>query len=279
MTPSAAPASRRSSSRWAAPERSGTRAGKRSSRGPAAPEHVGPLTRPSAGSCLTPTSDPTECHDLAAERTGRSSRSSSACGGSRPGATRRSRWRTATPSRSSPPERPQLSEAPLPLRLLPRRGRGARVGRPRTSATAHTPSPPRSTSTPRRRSGVLFSQGSRFGGHALYIKDGQLKYAYNWRRRCSCRSSSPTEPVPTRARGPVGLLRAGRRHDAHRRDAKPAHPGAEGRRGTGSRPSRGSSGSAAGGWSSGGRAASRSPTTTRASAPWAFAGGTIHKRR
>jgi arylsulfatase len=29
-------------------------------------------------------------------------------------------------------------------------------------------------------SGVLFSQGSRFGGHALYLKDGKLKYVYNW---------------------------------------------------------------------------------------------------
>ncbi len=29
-------------------------------------------------------------------------------------------------------------------------------------------------------SGVLFSHGSRFGGHALYIKDGKLKYVYNF---------------------------------------------------------------------------------------------------
>ena len=29
-------------------------------------------------------------------------------------------------------------------------------------------------------SGVLFAHGSRFGGHALYIKDGKLKYDYNW---------------------------------------------------------------------------------------------------
>lgn len=28
--------------------------------------------------------------------------------------------------------------------------------------------------------GVLFSHGARFGGHALYIKDGRLKYVYNW---------------------------------------------------------------------------------------------------
>ena len=29
-------------------------------------------------------------------------------------------------------------------------------------------------------SGVIFSQGSRFGGHALYVKDGRLKYVYNF---------------------------------------------------------------------------------------------------
>jgi len=28
--------------------------------------------------------------------------------------------------------------------------------------------------------GVLFSHGARFGGHALYVKDGRLKYAYNF---------------------------------------------------------------------------------------------------
>ena len=28
--------------------------------------------------------------------------------------------------------------------------------------------------------GILFSQGSRFGGHALYIKDNKLRYVYNW---------------------------------------------------------------------------------------------------
>jgi arylsulfatase len=28
--------------------------------------------------------------------------------------------------------------------------------------------------------GVLFSQGSRFGGHALYIRDRRLHYVYNW---------------------------------------------------------------------------------------------------
>ena len=27
---------------------------------------------------------------------------------------------------------------------------------------------------------MLFSHGARFGGHALYIKDGTLKYVYNF---------------------------------------------------------------------------------------------------
>ena len=28
--------------------------------------------------------------------------------------------------------------------------------------------------------GVLFAHGSPFGGHALYLKDGKLKYVYNY---------------------------------------------------------------------------------------------------
>jgi hypothetical protein len=29
-------------------------------------------------------------------------------------------------------------------------------------------------------SGVLFAHGSRFGGHALYVKDNRLHYVYNF---------------------------------------------------------------------------------------------------
>ena len=28
--------------------------------------------------------------------------------------------------------------------------------------------------------GVTFAHGGRFGGHALYLKDGKLHYVYNW---------------------------------------------------------------------------------------------------
>ncbi len=43
---------------------------------------------------------------------------------------------------------------------------------------------------------MLFAQGSRFGGHALYLKDGKLKYVYNWVGDSS-RSSSRPSPLPT----------------------------------------------------------------------------------
>jgi arylsulfatase len=45
-------------------------------------------------------------------------------------------------------------------------------------------------------SGVLFAQGSRFGGHALYIKDRKLKYVYNWVGQFEQVVES-SQPIPT----------------------------------------------------------------------------------
>ena len=44
--------------------------------------------------------------------------------------------------------------------------------------------------------GVLFAHGARFGGHALYIKDGKLKYAYNYVGEFEQIVDS-SKPVPT----------------------------------------------------------------------------------
>jgi arylsulfatase len=44
--------------------------------------------------------------------------------------------------------------------------------------------------------GVLFAHGCRFGGHALYIKDGKLKYDYNYVGEFDQYVES-SEPVPT----------------------------------------------------------------------------------
>jgi arylsulfatase len=44
--------------------------------------------------------------------------------------------------------------------------------------------------------GVLFSQGARAGGHALYVKDGRLHYTYNWLGENEQTISSDTEITP-----------------------------------------------------------------------------------
>ena len=76
---------------------------------------------------------------------------------------------------------------------------------------------------------MLFAHGSRFGGHALYIKDRKLKYVYNFvglrgagRRVDRSRAD--------RARRDLRVVRAGRRLDARRGDADAAHPRGAGRR-------------------------------------------------
>ena len=49
-----------------------------------------------------------------------------------------------------------------------------------TSATAPSPSAPRWTCPTPGAQGVLFAHGSRFGGHALYVKDNRLHYVNNF---------------------------------------------------------------------------------------------------
>jgi arylsulfatase len=44
--------------------------------------------------------------------------------------------------------------------------------------------------------GVLFSQGSRFGGHALYVAGGRLRYIYNWLGEL-LQVVESDEPIPT----------------------------------------------------------------------------------
>jgi arylsulfatase A-like enzyme len=65
--------------------------------------------------------------------------------------------------------------------------------------------------------GVIFAQGSRFGGHALYVKDGRLVYAYNF-------LGIPPEtqvvaPLPAAGRHIVGVEftkeRMGEHHESH----------------------------------------------------------------
>ena len=61
--------------------------------------------------------------------------------------------------------------------------------------------------------GVLFSQGARAGGHALYLRDGRLHYTYNWLGEKEQTVSSDPE-VPT---GAASSPRSSRRQGTTRR--------------------------------------------------------------
>jgi arylsulfatase len=68
--------------------------------------------------------------------------------------------------------------------------------------------------------GVIFAHGSRFGGHALFVKDGQVTYAYNF-------LGVPPEdrisaPVPTGGRHIIGVEFAKERAGEYREAIGPA---------------------------------------------------------
>ena len=74
--------------------------------------------------------------------------------------------------------------------------RGARIGSGQHPQPLATRSRPRWTSTTPEAAGVLFSHGARFGGHSLYVKDGKLKYVYNFVGEQEQMIDS-AEPTPT----------------------------------------------------------------------------------
>ena len=156
-----------------------------------------------------------------------------------------------------------------PVRLPARRRGDPGVTSRSTSATARSPSAPRSTCRTPGAQGVLFAHGSRFGGHALYVKDSRLHYVNNFVGVTEQRVDA-TEDLPDRRRpDPVGELRQGRRGPARApptgrcRCTTATARSARAR----SAPSPASSPSPARGSPSAATAGSRSPTTTRAPRP------------
>ena len=123
-------------------------------------------------------------------------------------------------------------------------------------------------------SGVLFSHGARFGGHALYVKDRKLKYVYNF-VGCNEQIVESTQRDPDGQGDPRRVVRARGRLDARDRHALALHRRREGRRG----PDHDAAGQLLarrrGAQRRQGSRPSRSPTTTPARSPFAFTGGTI----
>ena len=76
-------------------------------------------------------------------------------------------------------ERPQLSQPRAQYAYYPGGAALPESVAPNIRNRSYTIAAELEIDTP-EASGVLFSQGSRFGGHALYLRDGKLKYVYNW---------------------------------------------------------------------------------------------------
>jgi hypothetical protein len=131
----------------------------------------------SDGSCSTPR-DPTECHDLAAEHPDKLQQLIGLW------------WHEAGRYQALPLEnrtaveilttdRPQLSKPRDRYIYYPGGAEVPESVAPNIRNRSYTIAVEVAIDT-EAAEGVLFAQGSRFGGHALCIKDRKLKYVYDW---------------------------------------------------------------------------------------------------
>jgi arylsulfatase len=138
--------------------------------------------------------DPSECHDLAAEHPDRLEELVAL-------------WWTEVGRCNALPletrgvleifatERPQLSKPRDRYVYYPGGAEVPESAAPNTRGRSYTIAVEATIDT-EEAGGVLFAHGSRFGGHALYIKDRKLKYVYSWVGEFEQVVES-TEAVPT----------------------------------------------------------------------------------
>ena len=158
-------------------------------------QRVGPLRARHLGALPRRRPTASELHDLAAEQpgpAGRADRTVVLRGGRQP----RLPARRPVRPRDHPDPAPAADPAPRPLRLPAGRGGGPRVTRGQPPEPLVHASARWSTCPTAAAQGVLFAHGSRFGGHALYVKDNRLHYVYNFVGSPN-RRSSRTEDLPT----------------------------------------------------------------------------------
>jgi arylsulfatase A-like enzyme len=144
---------------------------------PAAPESWGDFHR-QRWELFDTERDPSECHDLAAEQPVKLQELIALW------------WAEAGRYQALPlesrgaleilgTERPQLSSPRSRYVYYPGGAEVPESVAPNIRNRSYTIAAEAEIETP-EAGGVLFSQGSRFGGHALYLKDGRLHYVYNW---------------------------------------------------------------------------------------------------
>jgi arylsulfatase A-like enzyme len=122
--------------------------------------------------------DPSECHDLAGEHSDKLQQLVALW------------WAQAGEHQALPlesrgaveiltTERPQLSKPRTRYVYYPGGAEVPESVAPNIRNRSYTIAAELEIETP-QAGGVIFSQGSRFGGHALYLKEGKLRYVYNW---------------------------------------------------------------------------------------------------
>ena len=144
---------------------------------PAAPESWGDFHQQRWG-LFDVEADPSECNDLASEAPGKAAGADRALVG-RSRQIRRAPTRVAERNRDPRRRAASALTAPSPYAYYPGGAALPESVAPNIRNRSYTIAAELEIETP-EASGVIFSQGSRFGGHALYLRGGKLKYVYNW---------------------------------------------------------------------------------------------------
>ena len=132
-----------------------------------------------SGSSTTARSDCTQAHDLAAEQPEQAARAAAAVADRGGQVQRAAARRPHAPSGSTRTSPAGRRSSAATRRCCSPAWAGCRRTASSTSRTSRSRSPPRSTCPTAAPTGVIIAQGGRFGGWALYAKDGTAWFVYN----------------------------------------------------------------------------------------------------
>jgi arylsulfatase A-like enzyme len=150
---------------------------KASSVGPAAPNAWGDFSG-QRWELFNTDRDPSECHDLAGEEPGRL-RELTDLWWAEAGRYQALPLETRDAVEAITTPRPELTGPRTRYTYLPEGAEVPESQAPNIRGRSYTIAAEVEIDS-QDAAGVLFSQGSRFGGHALYVKDGKLAYVYNF---------------------------------------------------------------------------------------------------
>jgi len=138
--------------------------------------------------------DPSECHDLARQHPGKL-QALIALWWAEAGKYQALPLESRTAVEILTTERPQLTKPRTRYVYYPGGAEIPESVAPNLRNRSYTIAAEVEIDTP-EASGTIFSMGSRFGGHAIYVRDGKFKYVYNWIGEL-LQTVESGEPIPT----------------------------------------------------------------------------------